>query len=91
MVREGQNKWVTGESFVRRLWNMNKPDSAGGNEDYVECLGSSSRWNDPPNDYGSINGYIVEYEYPIINPDNGHYYQFIYGIDTTWTEAKTTA
>ena len=90
--KEGQYKWVTGEPFIFSKWDVNQPDNAGNNEDYVEFLESSERWNDLPNDYNSIDGYIIEYTIPpVINPANGHYYKYIHDPYNTWTNAKTAA
>ena len=88
---EGEYKWVDGEPFAYSNWASSQPDNAGGNEHYVEFLGSSSRWNDLPNDYNKITGYIIEYNSPTKNPENGHYYEFIDHYDITWTDAKTAA
>ena len=36
---------------------------------------------------------VIEYTppTPVQNPDNGHYYQYIYNTEATWTEAKSLA
>jgi len=91
-VTEGTYEWVTGEPFIFSKWDTNQPDNAGNNEDYIEFLKSSEEWNDLPNDYDSIDGYIIEYTPPpILNPNNRHYYEYISYPGITWTEAKTAA
>ncbi len=103
---EGVYRWVTGETFTYKNWDTNQPDNHNNNEDYIELLQHSGKWNDLPNDYEHGNGYIVEYHTPpnsdidpVYNTDNGHYYVYINngvpGQDNdpliTWDYANETA
>ena len=92
---EGTYTWVTCETFDYSNWYTDQPDNAGGNEHYVEFLGFDVKWNDLPNHYENITGYVIEYEPsvddPILNPENGHYYEYVIGHEITWDDAKEAA
>ncbi len=88
--KEGDFKWVTGEQSKYTNWGNNQPDDHNNNEDYVEFLGTTGTWNDINTD-DLITGYIVEFEIPVQNPENGHFYEFVSSDNTTWYEAHNAA
>ena len=93
---EGTYQWVTDEPFDYSNWDVNQPDDYN-NEDYVELIESSGKWNDLPNYSNDITGFVVEYPIsisntdPVLNPENGHYYEYIIGHEITWHDAKAAA
>ena len=74
---EGTWKWVTGPeagttfwqgqyngSAINGMysnWSSNEPNNWGGNEDAVEFIASTKKWNDLPHSGTNRNGYIIEY------------------------------
>ena len=86
--------WLTGERYVWLNWEAAEL-YAGTDEDYVEFLGSNSKWNDTTNNDTNITGYNIEYAIsdsaPKQNTENGHYYQYVNDPGRTWTDAKTAA
>ena len=88
--KEGDFKWVTEEQSKYTNWGNNQPDDHNNNEDYVEFLGTTGTWNDINTD-DLITGYIVEFEIPDQNPENGHFYEFVSSDNTTWYDAHNAA
>ena len=86
---EGVYVWVTCETSSNTNWNTTQPDNHN-NEDYDEFSSSNGKWNDLPDNYSNITGYIIEYAQDtdlIRNPTTGHYYEYITADNITWTAA----
>ncbi len=94
VTTEGEYKWINGEPFVYSNWNPNQPDNSN-DEDYIELLQYSGKWNDNADNYDKITGYVVEYtprvSDPVYNPENGHYYELVYSSNTIWYSAAVIA
>ena len=92
---EGNHLWVTGEPFTYSNWSPGQPDNANNDEDYIEFWGHNDKWNDNSNYNGSPHGYVVEYSLPyfppVLNPENGHYYDTIITEEISWTDANNAA
>ena len=56
---EGTWTWVSGEAWSYTYWNGGEPNNSG-NEDYL-MVNSNGTWNDITDNYGSIPGYVVEW------------------------------
>ncbi len=81
---DGYFKWINEETFDYSNWSNYQP-TGGDYEDYVELFEYNGKWNDTVNGNNDVIGYVVEYPVPqyndiepIYNPDNGHYYFWIY-------------
>ncbi len=81
---DGGFKWINEETFDYSNWSSYQPTN-GDYEDYVELFEYNGKWNDTVNGNHDVIGYVVEYPVPqhndiepIYNPDNGHYYFWIY-------------
>ncbi len=61
VTTEGTYQWVTGEMYNYTNWDVGQPDNHNNNEDYVEFIKSSGKWNDNVNNATGILGYIIEY------------------------------
>ncbi len=72
--------WVTGETFDFDKWNAKEPNNANGVEYCVE-LDSTGGWNDVPDVYWNIGGFIVEFEPPCLYDGIYHH---------TWDEGAFT-
>ena len=86
-------EWVNDDPYGYENWDVNQPDNYN-NEDYIELIGSSHRWNDASNDSSTSSGYVIEYMsqgYPSKNPDNGHYYQHLNSKYHSWEYANYIA
>ena len=92
---EGTFKWITGERLDYTYWNTNQPDNYNNNEDYVHLVGNESKWNDNKDNYAYSSGFIVEFTSadldPVLNPDNGNYYQVNTVTEVSWEEANESA
>ena len=102
---DGYFKWINEETFDYSNWSNYQP-TGGDYEDYVELFEYNGKWNDTVNGNNDVIGYVVEYTAPqnsdiepIYNPDNGHYYFWIYnGVNNqendpfiTWDYANEQA
>jgi hypothetical protein len=62
---EGDWRWVGGPEAGERVgdtfWARGEPNDYGAGEDYAAGWWSGNAWNDLPNRYGSVIGYVVEY------------------------------
>ncbi len=102
---DGGFKWINEETFDYSNWSNYQP-TGGDYEDYVELFEYNGKWNDTVNGNNDVIGYVVEYTAPqnsdiepIYNPDNGHYYFWIYnGVNNqendpfiTWDYANEQA
>jgi GEVED domain/HYR domain/Lectin C-type domain/Secretion system C-terminal sorting domain len=45
---EGSFVWTSGSGATYRNWNTGQPDNYNGNEDYIELITPSGKWNDWP-------------------------------------------
>ncbi|QMU54491.1 MAG: hypothetical protein GKS07_06095 [Nitrosopumilus sp.] len=92
---EGEYYWTNGEPFEYSNWNPNQPDNYNNDEDYVELLQYSGKWNDNTGNPTGITGYVIEYtprvSDPVYNPDNGHFYELVYSSNTQWAGARDIA
>ncbi|QMU54489.1 MAG: hypothetical protein GKS07_06085 [Nitrosopumilus sp.] len=101
VTTEGDYTWVTEEllidsgwsniePFDYSNWDTSQPDNAN-NEDYVEFNGNNDKWNDNRNAHA--NGYVIEFtpKIPTKNPENGHYYEWIFYPGVSSNEAKDIA
>jgi len=93
-AQEGVWAWVTGEAWDYTNWYPGEPNAAYPNQDYLEAqhvLGG--RWVDVED---GCDGIIIEKDSTspnvIINPANGHKYEFV-RLETaiSWHEAVTMA
>lgn len=102
-VSEGTWTWVTGEPWTYANWYPGEPNNQYGNEDYLVIFGpgdvralADGRWNDENGQpQAPIQHFIVEWSPPeppgpVLNPENGHYYQFIPAA-CTWADAVAGA
>ena len=90
-AKEGQWKWITGESWSYTKWSTGQPDNSGSVENYGEMWESDGSWNDNYENYNSITGFFCEFDNnyipaKIVEKD-GHYYS-LYNESLTWTEAE---
>ena len=54
--------WCTGDTLTYSAWNPGEPND-GGNEDFLAFIwGDQPTWNDVPNAWNMVAGYIIEYE-----------------------------
>ena len=93
-AREGEWKWVTGEPFQYTNWHPDgQPDNYNGNENYCHINGENGYWNDLRCDEKNMQGFIVEYEQPLLEKTmvfNGHAYA-VYRCNTSWPVAARFA
>ncbi len=92
---EGDFKWINGESYNYTNWDTSQPDNHNNEEDYVEFIGSSGKWNDKSPHNGHTSACVIEYDTishtPMYNPENGHYYRLIDSPSISWTDAHNMA
>ena len=69
---EGTYQWVNGEPFAYSIWLSGIHQDSPAN-DYLKIEGDNGRWEATANYDNNITGYVVEYDVPNLNPDNGHY------------------
>ena len=62
---EGEWRWVggpeAGDLVDGAFWARGEPNDYGRGEDYAAGWWSGNAWNDLPNRFGSVRGYVVEY------------------------------
>ena len=87
--RIGFFKWITGETYSYTNWDTGKPTATGDGTDFVEFFETTGKWTDTVNNDTDIDGYVVEYNIPVLNIDNGNYYLYVESQDIRWTAAKT--
>ena len=93
-AQEGVWTWVTGEPWDYTNWYPGEPNAAYPNQDYLEAqhiLGG--RWVDVED---GCDGIIIEKDSTsptvIINPENGHRYEYVRLSEAiSWHDAVTTA
>ena len=85
---EGNFVWITGERVLFQNWGPGEPSGDG---DFVEFLGSNDQWNDVTSPNPPTSSYVVEFDTPILNPANGHFYELIRKGGITWQDARDAA
>ncbi len=85
-------QWITGEPFTYSNWGPGEPnDGFGPGSEQVMEYGVTGTWNDLPrwNDV-YLGGFVVEYDCPVFNPENLHYYEVVVS-PWSWDDAKVLA
>ena len=86
----GKFKWCTEENFSDyNNWGKGQPDNANGNEDYLEYTFDDANklvWNDVPESYSDIQGFIFETESKTVGSQvskitlKGNFYTYTSGM-----------
>lgn len=87
---EGTYAWANGEAMSYTNWGETQPDNANNNENRIDMLKTTGKWNDLPAVYNGA-GFIIEYDQKQAAAEteyNGSRYQLI-NSRMNWFEAET--
>ena len=83
--------WSTGEPFAYQAWAAGEPSNFALNEHFIEMF-PGGEWNDQAmSGNGYVLGFYIEYEVPVLNPSNGHFYDWIDAGGINFDSARALA